>query len=133
MQNQSNIIHAVCPIKFNHCTIPWQEFEKLLNSEEYQYGISNRTYLVQYGNPDHSVIPQYNFVCMILKSMKLLDTDELDCEFEFVSTPTGRIVKAYIEQGVAWHISLWGVGIIDQSSKEVSSFIFRGFDFVLDM
>ena len=70
---------------------------------------------------------------MILKSMKLLDTDELDCEFELVSTPAGRIVKEYIEQGADWHISLWGIGIIDQNSKEVSPFIFRGFDFILDM
>ena len=50
--------------------------------------------------------------------------------FDLVGTPVGQIVKAFIDAGVTFGISVRGAGDIIANSVDPETFIFRGFDLV---
>lgn len=106
-------------------------FNTLINSEEYKRAMQNRYYIGFLGHPEDVNCMDYEHACIIMTSMEMLDNGEIWGTFDLVDTPVGRIVKAFIDAGVNFGISIRGAGDVDLSGLvDPNTFVFRGYDLV---
>lgn len=108
-----------------------QVFETLLASEEYQRAMENRHYIGYCGHPKDMDCQDYEHACIVMTNQELLDNGEVEADFDLIDTPVGKIVKAFIDAGVKFGISIRGCGEVDgQGEVDPDQFIFRGYDLV---
>lgn len=106
-------------------------FEKLIDSDEYKRAMENHHYLGFAGHPQDSDCQDFEHACIVMTDMKILDNGEIEGTFDLIDTPVGRIVKAFIDAGVNFGISIRGLGDVDGNGEvDPDQFIFRGFDLV---
>lgn len=106
-------------------------FETLMASDEYKRAMQNHHYIGFLGHPDNSDCQDFEHACLVMKDMRLADDGEIEGDFDLVNTPVGRIVKAFIDVGVNFGISIRGLGDVDANGEvDPDQFIFRGFDLV---
>lgn len=106
-------------------------FEKLMESEEYKRAMENHHYIGYLGHPSDSDCQDYEHACIVMKDMRIADNGEIEGDFDLIDTPVGRTVKAFIDAGVNFGISIRGLGEVDGNGEvDPDEFIFRGFDLV---
>lgn len=105
-------------------------WEKLLDSEEYEKAIKHGWYIGYLGHPEDPNCMDFEHACIVLRSLELKNNGKLYGKFDLIDTPVGRIVKAFIDAGVKFGISIRGVGDIVGQKIDPDTFIFRGFDLV---
>lgn len=106
-------------------------FEKLMDSEEFQRAMENHHYVGFAGHPENSDCQDFEHACIVMKNMRIEDNGEIWGEFDLIDTPVGRVVKAFIDAGVKFGISIRGLGDVDGNGEvDPDQFIFRGFDLV---
>lgn len=115
----------------NDMHLPRELFEKLKESDEYKRAMANHHYIGFLGHPSDSDCQDYEHACIVMKDMRILDNSEIEGDFDLIDTPVGRIVKAFIDAGVNFGISIRGFGDVDSGGEvDPDQFIFRGFDLV---
>lgn len=105
-------------------------WEKLLDSEEYEKAIKHGWYIGYLGHPEDPNCMDFEHACIVLRNLELKNNGKLYGKFDLIDTPVGRIVKAFIDAGVKFGISIRGVGDIVGQRIDPDTFIFRGFDLV---
>lgn len=106
-------------------------FDNLFNSEEYDRAIKNRYYIGFLGHPDDPGCMDYRNACIVMTECHIDDNGEVFGTFDLVNTPVGQTVKAFIDAGVTFGISIRGAGDVDGSGEvDPETFVFRGFDLV---
>lgn len=115
----------------NQMTLPVELFRNLIASDEYKEAIKNRYYLGFLGHPEDPGCQDYKDACIVMTDMKLEDNGEVTGTFDLIDTPVGRVVKAFIDAGVTFGISIRGAGDVDGNGVvDPDTFVFRGFDLV---
>lgn len=108
-----------------------QLFENLFASEEYKRAMQNRHYIGYLGHPEDPNCMEFEHACIVMTDCQLDDNGEVSGDFDLISTPVGNVVKAFVDAGVKFGISIRGAGDIDgQGNVDPDTFIFRGFDLV---
>ena len=106
-------------------------FEKLIDSEEYKDAMEHRYYIGFLGHPEDPNCQNFKDACIVMTSMEIKSNDEIYGTFDLIDTPVGRVVKAFIDAGVQFGISIRGAGDVDaQGNVDPDTFVFRGFDLV---
>lgn len=106
-------------------------FENVLASDEYKDGIERGHYIGYLGHPEDPGCQEFQNACIVMTSMSLENNGDVHADFNLVDTPVGRIVKAFIDAGVKFGISIRGAGDIAGDGKvDPDTFIFRGYDLV---
>ena len=106
-------------------------FEKLIASDEYKRAMQNHHYIGYLGHPNDSDCQDFEHACIVMKDMWIDDEGEIWGKFDLIDTPVGRIVKAFIDAGVNFGISIRGLGDVDGNGEvDPDQFIFRGYDLV---
>lgn len=115
----------------NQMTLPTELFQKLFESDEYKTAIKNRYYLGYLGHPEDPGCMDYEHACITMTECHVDDNGEVYGTFDLIDTPVGRIVKAFIDAGVTFGISIRGAGDVDGAGNvDPDTFVFRGFDLV---
>lgn len=106
-------------------------FDVLVNSEEYQTAIENGWYIGYLGHPEDPGCMDFRNACIVMRDMRMEDNGEVICKFDLIDTPVGRVVKAFIDAGVTFGISIRGAGDVDiDGTVDPETFVFRGYDLV---
>ena len=106
-------------------------FEKLIASEEFKRAMKNRHYIGFAGHPADADCQEFEHACIVMTDMRIAENGEIEGDFDLVDTPVGRTIKAFIDAGVNFGISIRGVGEVDSNGEvDPDEFIFRGFDLV---
>lgn len=106
-------------------------FNVLINSEDYKRAMKNRYYIGFLGHPEDPNCMDFEHACIIMTDMEMLENGDIWGTFDLVDTPVGRIVKAFIDAGVTFGISIRGAGDLDASGRvDPETFVFRGYDLV---
>ena len=106
-------------------------FEKIFNSEDYKRAIKNRYYIGFLGHPEDPGCMDFEHACIVMTDCWIDDNGEVYGKFDLVDTPVGRVVKAFIDAGVTFGISIRGAGdIAGDGTVDPDTFVFRGFDLV---
>lgn len=106
-------------------------FETLIASDEYKRAMENRHYIGFLGHPEDPGCQDFQQACIVMTDQRLLDNGEVEGDFDLIDTPVGRVVKAFIDAGVKFGISIRGSGEVDyQGEVDPNEFIFRGYDLV---
>lgn len=106
-------------------------FETLLASDEYKRAMENRHYIGYCGHPENPDCQDYEHACIVMTDQRLLNNGEVEADFDLIDTPVGRVVKAFIDAGVKFGISIRGVGEVGSDGEvDPEQFIFRGYDLV---
>lgn len=108
-----------------------QLFENLFASEEYKRAMKNRHYIGYLGHPEDPNCMEFEHACIVMTDCHLDEDGGVSGDFDLISTPVGNVVKAFVDAGVKFGISIRGAGDIDgQGNVDPDTFIFRGFDLV---
>lgn len=106
-------------------------FDTLVNSEEYQTAIENGWYIGYLGHPEDPGCMDFRNACIVMRDMQMNDNGEVIGKFDLIDTPVGRVVKAFIDAGVTFGISIRGAGDVDaDGTVDPETFVFRGYDLV---
>lgn len=106
-------------------------FEKILASQEYKDAIERGHYIGFLGHPEDPGCQDFKSACIVMTQMSLDDDGTVHASFNLIDTPVGRIVKAFIDAGVKFGISIRGAGDVSGSGEvDPDTFCFRGFDLV---
>lgn len=106
-------------------------FENVLASDEYKDGIERGHYIGYLGHPEDPGCQDFQNACIVMTSMNLEKNGDVHADFNLVDTPVGRIVKAFIDAGVKFGISIRGAGDVAGDGRvDPDTFIFRGYDLV---
>lgn len=106
-------------------------FDILVNSEEYQTAIENGWYIGYLGHPEDPGCMDFRNACIVMRDMQMNNDGEVICKFDLIDTPVGRVVKAFIDAGVTFGISIRGAGDVDaDGTVDPETFVFRGYDLV---
>lgn len=106
-------------------------FENLIESEDFKRAMQNRHYIGYLGHPENPDCQEYEHACIVMTDLRIADNGEIEGDFDLIDTPVGRIVKAFIDAGVKFGISIRGLGDVDGAGEvDPEGFIFRGFDLV---
>lgn len=102
----------------------------VLSSEDYKSGIENGWFIGFLGHPEDPNCMDFKSGCIVMTDMRIEESGKVYGTFNLIDTPVGRIVKAFIDAGVKFGISIRGAGDIINNSVDPESFVFRGFDLV---
>lgn len=106
-------------------------FDNLISSDEYKSAMENRHYIGFLGHPDDPNCMDYRNACIVMTNMSKEDNGDITGEFDLIDTPVGKVVKAFIDAGVHFGISIRGAGDIEgDGTVDPETFVFRGFDLV---
>lgn len=102
------------------------------NSDEFKSYRDKGMYIGFLGHPEDPGCQDFKNACIILRDLEIdEDTGEVFGTFDLIDTPVGRIVKAFIDAGVQFGISVRGAGdIAADGYVDPDTFVFRGFDLV---
>lgn len=115
----------------NGLDITGEVMEVVFSSEEYATGIKNGWYIGFLGHPEDPNCMDFKDACIVMVEGYIDEkTGKVYGKFNLVDTPVGRIVKAFIDAGVKFGISIRGAGDIEENSVDPETFVFRGFDLV---
>ena len=105
-------------------------WEYVFNSDEYKHAIECGFYIGFLGHPEDPGCQDFEHACIVMVEGHIDADGKVYGKFKLVDTPVGRIVKAFIDAGVKFGISVRGAGDIINNSVDPESFVFRGFDLV---
>lgn len=106
-------------------------FENVIASDEYKDAIKRGHYIGYLGHPEDPACQEFQNACIVMTDMTIADNGDINADFNLVDTPVGRIVKAFIDAGVKFGISIRGAGdVAGDGEVDPDTFIFRGFDLV---
>ena len=106
-------------------------FKNLFASDDYKRAMQNRHYVGFLGHPNDIDCQDYEHACIVMTDCKILDNGEVEGTFDLIDTPVGKVVKAFLDAGVNFGISIRGAGDVDGNGEvDPDTFIFRGFDLV---
>lgn len=114
----------------NGLDITREVWETVFASEDYKQGIKLGWFIGYLGHPEDPGCQDFKNGCIIMRDGWIDDNGEIYGKFDLIDTPVGRIVKAFIDAGVTFGISVRGCGEIYSNSVDPETFIFRGFDLV---
>lgn len=106
-------------------------FNNLFQSEEYKRALENGYYIGYLGHPQDPGCMDFEHACIVMTECHMDSNGEIFGTFDLVDTPVGRIVKAFIDAGVTFGISIRGAGdVAGDGTVDPETFVFRGFDLV---
>lgn len=106
-------------------------FENVIASDEYKDAIKRGHYIGYLGHPEDPACQEFQNACIVMTDMTIAENGDINADFNLVDTPVGRIVKAFIDAGVKFGISIRGAGdVAGDGEVDPDTFIFRGFDLV---
>ena len=106
-------------------------WRNIINSDEYKSYRDKGMYIGFLGHPKDPGCQDFKDACIVLRDIELKDTSEVFGTFDLIDTPVGRIVKAFIDAGVQFGISVRGAGdVAADGYVDPDTFVFRGFDLV---
>lgn len=114
----------------NGLDITREVWENVFSSDIYHKAIENGWYIGFLGHPEDPNCMDFEHACIKMREGHIADDGKVYGKFDLVDTPVGRIVKAFIDAGVTFGISVRGAGDIINNSVDPETFIFRGFDLV---
>lgn len=104
---------------------------KTFDSDEYKKGIERGHFIGFLGHPENIDCQDFRNGCIVMTEGHIdNDTGKVYGKFNLINTPVGQIVKAFIDAGVKFGISVRGMGDIYDNSVDPDTFVFRGFDLV---
>ena len=104
-------------------------FNNLFQSEEYKRALENGYYIGFLGHPEDPGCMDFEHACIVMTECHMDSNGEIFGTFDLVDTPVGRIVKAFIDAGVTFGISIRGAGdVAGDGTVDPETFVFRGFD-----
>lgn len=105
-------------------------WETVFASDEFKKAIELGHYIGFLGHPEDSNCQDFKDGCIVMTDGWIDDDGKVYGKFNLIDSPVGRIVKAFIDAGVRFGISVRGAGDIVNNSVEPDTFVFRGFDLV---
>lgn len=114
----------------NGLDITREVWEDVFNSEDYKRAIALKHYIGFLGHPDDVGCMDFRNACIVMTDGGIDDNGKVYGKFDLIDTPVGRVVKAFIDAGVKFGISVRGAGDISAHSVVPGTFDFRGFDLV---
>ena len=106
-------------------------FENVIASDEYKDAIARGHYIGYLGHPEDPACQDFQNACIVMTAMNIEENGDIHADFNLVDTPVGRIVKAFIDAGVKFGISIRGAGdVAGDGEVDPETFIFRGYDLV---
>lgn len=115
----------------NQMTLGPELWSNLFSSEDYQRGIELGHYIGFLGHPEDPGCQDYKDACIIMREGQLESDGSVTGKFDLIDTPVGRVVKAFIDAGVQFGLSIRGAGDVSGSGDvDPDTFVFRGFDLV---
>lgn len=114
----------------NGLDITREVWENVFASEEYATGIELGHYIGFLGHPEDPGCQDFEHACIVMTEGHIDEDGKIYGKFNLIDTPVGRIVKAFIDAGVTFGISVRGAGDIYNNSVDPDTFVFRGFDLV---
>jgi len=114
----------------NGLDITAEVWENVFNSDEYRQAIELGWYIGFLGHPDDPNCMDFEHACIVMTEGSIDANGKIQGKFNLVDTPVGKIVKAFIDAGVTFGISVRGAGDIVNNSVDPETFVFRGFDLV---
>lgn len=105
-------------------------WETIFASEDYKTALARGHYIGYLGHPEDPGCQEFQNACIILRECHIEDNGEVFGKFDLIDTPVGRTVKAFIDAGVQFGISVRGAGDVVGGVVEADTFVFRGFDLV---
>lgn len=115
----------------NEMMLPIELFKTLFESEEYKRALKNGHYIGFLGHPEDPGCQEFKDACIVMTECTIDDNGEVFGKFNLIDTPVGRVVKAFIDAGVKFGISIRGAGDVGSDGYvDPETFVFRGFDLV---
>lgn len=114
----------------NGLDITREVMTKVLESEDYADGIKNGWFIGYLGHPEDPDCQDFKNGCIVMTDMSIESDNKVHAKFNLVNTPVGQVVKAFIDAGVKFGISIRGAGDIIGNSVDPDTFVFRGYDLV---
>lgn len=114
----------------NGLDIPRDVWETVFASELHKKALEHGWYIGFLGHPQDPNCMDFEHACIVMRECHMDDDGKVYGKFDLVDTPVGRIVKAFIDAGVVFGISVRGAGDITNNTVEAETFVFRGFDLV---
>lgn len=106
-------------------------FDTLIASDDYKRAMDNHHYIGFLGHPKDVDCQDYEHACIVMTDMRKESNGDIWAKFNLINTPVGKIVKAFIDAGVKFGISIRGAGDVAADGKvDGNTFVFRGFDLV---
>lgn len=105
-------------------------WEHVFESDEYKRAVEMGWYIGYLGHPAEPDCQDFKDACIVMRSGRIDEDGKVYGKFDLIDTPVGRIVKAFIDAGVIFGISVRGAGDLVGNSVDPETFIFRGFDLV---
>ncbi len=106
-------------------------FDNLFASDEFKRALENGHYIGFLGHPQDPGCMDYEHACIVMTECHKEQNGEISGTFDLIDTPVGRIVKAFIDAGVKFGISIRGAGdVAGDGTVNPETFVFRGFDLV---
>ena len=105
-------------------------WENVFNSDDYAQAIKLGWYIGFLGHPEDPNCMDFEHACIVMTEGHIDADGKVYGKFNLIDTPVGRIVKAFIDAGVTFGISVRGAGDIEDNSVDPDTFVFRGFDLV---
>lgn len=105
-------------------------WETVIASDEYKQAVKLGWYIGFLGHPEDPNCMDFRNACIVMRDMRIDESGKIYGNFDLIDTPVGRVVKAFIDAGVTFGISVRGAGDIVSNSVDPETFVFRGFDLV---
>lgn len=105
-------------------------WETVIASDEYKQAVKLGWYIGFLGHPEDPNCMDFRNACIVMRDMRIDESGKIYGNFDLIDTPVGRVVKAFIDAGVVFGISVRGAGDIVSNSVDPETFVFRGFDLV---